>query len=135
MTLRCLQIAAAITLGATLAPAFAQMAAPAPLPAASAASAASAAPEAKPGPRALSPSELRDSASTPGDLRPEDRVKPQISIGLGKGPATPLKLIPPSGTPAASGGINDASVRCEAETDVQARAACRKRLASTAPAR
>ena len=132
MTLRCLQIAAAITLGATLAPAFAQIAAPAPLPAASAASAA---PDAKPGRRALSPSELRDSASTPGDLRPEDRVKPQISIGLGKGPATPLKLTPRGGTPAASGGINDASVRCEAEADVQARAACRKRLASTAPAR
>lgn len=127
MTPRCLPIAAAFVLAATLVPASAQ-----PL---AAASAASQAPAGKPTPRPLSPSELRDSASTPGDLRPADPVTPQFRIALGKAPAAPLKLTAPRTAPAASGGINDASVRCEAEADTQARALCRQRLAGTAPRR
>ena len=132
MKFNCLPLAAALTLAVSLFSASAQISAPPPP------SAASALPAAKPGPKPLTPTELRDSATPPGDLRPEDRVKPQISIPLGKGPPAPLKLesrAAPRGTAAAPGGIDDASARCEAELDEQVRATCRDKLAHAARGR
>ncbi len=134
MHTRCLPFAAALTLAASLVSALAQTSV------AASASGASAPRLGKPGPRPLSPSELRESASPPGDLRPEDLVKPQINIPLGRKPA-PVRAPEPrvqqrSGSAAvAAGGINDASARCEAEADVQARAACRAKLAQTTRSR
>lgn len=132
MNIRCLPLAAALTLAVSLFSAVAQTAAVPP------ASGASATPRVKPVPRALSPTELRESASTPGDLRPEDPIKPQINIPLGRKPAVSLPPEPRAqrrAGSAAAGGINDASARCEAETEAQARIACRGKLAQTTPSR
>ena len=128
--MKTLPLAAALTLAAWLISSVAQSAIAPPLPQASAPTAA------KPAPRPLSPTELRESATPPGDLRPEDPVRPQISIPFGKKPA----LAPEpraqrrigSASAAAAGGINDASARCEAELDTQARLDCRNKLARTA---
>jgi hypothetical protein len=85
-------------------------------------------PRAKPPVRRLTPDELRDSASTPGDLRPEDPVVPQIRIPLGRPAAGPAPAPKPparrdkSGTP----GIDDDAARCRAQASSQARAACAK---------
>jgi hypothetical protein len=100
-------------------------------PAASAPSiAASAAPTAKPEKRALSPAELRDSATTPGDLRPERRVTPQLSIPLNQNSPPKPALVPaPRATNAPSGGIDDSAARCAALADAQAREACRAKIA------
>ena len=125
--MKTLPLAVALTLAAWLISSIAQTATAPPLPAASA-------------PRLLSPSALRESASPPGDLRPEDPVKPQISIPFGKKPATPMVPEPSAqrrtgSTAAAAGGINDASARCEAEIGDAERAACRTRIAQTNPRR
>jgi hypothetical protein len=132
MTTRCLPLAAALTLAVSIFNAAAQPAAAPALPSASAPTAA------KPAPRPLSPNELRESASPPGDLRPEDPVKPQISIPLGRKPVPTLAPEPRAqrrigSASAAAGGINDASARCEAEVSDTARVACRTRLAQTKP--
>ncbi len=131
MTTRCLPLAAAFTLAVSV---FAAVAQPASAPVA----AASAPKVEQAAPRPLSPTALRESASPPGDLRPEDPVKPQISIPLGKKPAVPLAPEPRAqrrmgSASAAAGGINDASARCEAEVGNAARAACRNKLALTNP--
>ena len=125
-------VAVTLTLAVALFSAVAQPLAPVPT------SGASAVPMAKPVPRPLTPAELRDSASTPGDLRPEDPVKPQISIPLGKGPPAGSKLVSraaPRNAAAPAGGVNDASARCEAEVDEQVRATCRDKLAHTTRSR
>jgi hypothetical protein len=133
MTTRCLPLAAALTFAVSIFNAAAQPAAAAALPGASAPTAT------KPAPRPLSPNELRESASPPGDLRPEDPVKPQISIPLGKKPVATLSPEPRaqrrigSASAAAAGGINDASARCEAEVGAAERSACRTKLAQTSP--
>ena len=85
-------------------------------------------------PRPLGPAELRESATTPGDLRPQDPVRPQVNIPLGKQPGPSLASEPRAqrrigSASATSGGINDASARCEAEADPQARLSCRNKLA------
>jgi hypothetical protein len=134
MTTRCLPFAAALALAVSSFNATAQPASAPALPSASAPTAA------KPAPRPLSPNELRESASPPGDLRPENPVKPQISIPLGKKPVPALAPEPRAqrrigSASAAAGGINDASARCEAEVDDAARAACRSKLAHTQPRR
>lgn len=131
-------LAVALTLAAWLISSIAQTAtatasAP-PLPGASAPTAS------KPAPRPLSPTELRESATPPGDLRPEDPVRPQISIPFGKKPAASLAPEPRAqrrigSASASAGGINDASARCEAEADAQARFACRSKLAQTTRSR
>ena len=133
--MKTLPLAAALTLAAWLISSIAQTAT-APLPAASAPT------PVKPVERPLSPTALRESASPPGDLRPEDPVKPQISIPFGKQPAAPLapepraqRRIGTASTAATAGGINDASARCEAELGDAARAACRNKLAQTKPPR
>jgi hypothetical protein len=87
---------------------------------------AAAPPRGKPSPRLLTPAETRDSASTPGDLRPEDRVIPQISIPLGRTPPGPA-LAPKAAVrrdKAGKSGIDDAAARCGAQASSQARAAC-----------
>lgn len=134
MTTRCLPLAAALTLAVCLFSAAAQPAATVAVQGASAPAVG------KPVPRPLSPTELRESASPPGDLRPEDPVKPQISIALGKKPIPPLAPQPRAqrrigSASAVAGGINDASARCEAEVGEAARVACRSQLAQTAARR
>jgi hypothetical protein len=134
MTTRCLPLAAALTLAASIFNAAAQ---PASAPAQPSASAP---PTTKPAPRPLSPNELRESASPPGDLRPQDPVKPQIKIPLGRKPVAALAPEPRAqrrigSASVAAGGINDASARCEAELGDAARAACRGKLAQTKPRR
>ena len=126
-----LPLAAALTLAAWLISSIAQTATAPALPEASAPTAG------KPLPRPLNPTALRESATPPGDLRPEDPVRPQISIPFGKKPAPSLAPEPRAqrrigSASAASGGINDASARCEAEVDSQARLACRSKLAQAA---
>ena len=51
----------------------------------------------RPGPRLLTPTETRNSATAPGDLRPERPVTPQIRIPFGKAPSpvAPVAPAPP----------------------------------------
>jgi hypothetical protein len=127
---RCLPLSLAAVLVLALAPSasMAQASAPPPIDAASAPPATT-----KPGPRLLTPAETRDSATPPGDLRPERPVTPQISIPLGRAPPAPSKVPPRamrSANPAsAAAGIDDAVARCEAEVGEQVRAKCRDQLA------
>ena len=132
--MKTLPLAAALTLAAWLISSIAQNATTPPLPAASVPT------ESKPAPKALSPAALRESATPPGDLRPEDPVRPQINIPLGRKPVASLAAEPRAqrrigSASAAAGGIDDASARCEAEVDTQARLACRGKLAQTAAKR
>ena len=104
--------------------AWAQASAPAQSPSAPAA--------AKPRSTPLSPQQLRESATLPGELRPERAAVPQINVPLGRKPAVPVK--PQSkasrrGGAEPTNGIDDAVARCEAQSDRQVRADCRARLA------
>ena len=105
--------------------ASAQGNAPAPGPAASAPS------PAKPPPRLMSPAETRDSATMPGELRPEQPAKPQINIPLGKSADAPARPAARAASRSKTGpaGINDAVARCEAVVDASERAKCRDGLA------
>jgi hypothetical protein len=134
MTTRCLPLAAALTLAVSMFNVAAQSAATAAAPGASAPTLDKAAP------RPLSPTALRESASPPGDLRPEDPVKPQISIPFGKKPVPALAPEPRAqrrigSASGVASGINEDSARCEAEVGNTERAACRTRLAKTNPRR
>lgn len=127
MKTRHLPLAAAMALAAFAAQS--QVTAAGPILAASAAPASAA----KTGPRLLTPTQSRDSATTAGDVRPERAVTPQVSIPLSKKP-TPSALPkrpPGSAQPngAAAGGINDGAARCEAQVDEQERAKCHDKLA------
>ena len=97
--------------------------------------AASAPLTAKPGPRLQTPAELRDSASTPGDLRPEERVTPQIVIPLRKtAPPTKARAAAARRSAAASAAaIDDSAARCEAQSSAQARETCRASLTKKGP--
>jgi hypothetical protein len=83
--------------------------------------------------RLMSPEQLRDSATTPGDLRPERPVTPQINVPFGKPPpsasptaeARPL----PRSAAASATGVDDAAARCEAQDNDSLRAVCRAKLA------
>ena len=125
MTYRWLPLFTAAAIGVATVSTLAQTVAPA-------ASAPASAPLAsKPGPRLQTPTELRDSASTPGDLRPEERVTPQIVLPLRQGvPATkaPRTAARRSAT-ASSAGIDDSVARCEAQASEEARRVCRAGLA------
>ena len=91
-----------------------------------------------PGPKLLSPAETRDSASMPGELRPEQPAKPQINIPLGRTPpvaATAASAAASRAQPGTKAGINDAVARCEAIVDETLRARCRADLAKQAPTR
>ena len=103
----------------------------APAPAASAAVAA------RPGPALRTPEEKRDSATVPGDLRPEDRVVPQLTLTLGRTPPPPVVGASGAGKRArakANGGIDDAVARCAARETAQERADCRAAIRRPAPA-
>ena len=135
--MKTLPLAIALTLAAWLISSIAQTATATATATAPAMPEASAPSAGKPLPRPLGPAELRESATAPGDLRPEDPVRPQIKIPLGTRPAPSLAPEPRAqrrigSASAASGGINDASARCEAEADSQARLACRNKLAQAA---
>ncbi len=129
MKSRCLPLAAALAMAVLPCAASAQTSAPPPVSAASA-SAPSTIP---PGPRLQTPAQRRDSASPPGDLRPERPVTKQLSIPLGKNALPPSKSEARAarrGSTAASGGIDDSAARCEARADEQERASCRDQLTS-----
>ena len=89
--------------------------------------AASAPPPLKTTPRPLTPSEKRDSATVPGDVRPADAVIPQINLPIGRTPP----VNPPTRAEAqrqsqarANGGVDDGVARCKAETTAAARREC-----------
>ena len=108
------------------------------------------APPARTGPRLLSPTETRNSATPPGDLRPERPVTPQIRIPFGKAPppaspapaperspsvglsgnsALPAPAAALDATEAARNATAAAAARCETLVGEQVRAKCRDRLA------
>ena len=99
--------------------------------------AASAPRAAKAGPKRLTPIELRDSATMPGDLRPQDRVTTQIVIPLRRGAAQTKAPVGSARRPAAaaSGGIDDSAARCEAEASGPGRESCRNARAGQARTR
>jgi hypothetical protein len=118
---------AAIALAVTPLLVFAQASAPAEVPAKS-----NIAPAGKTGPRLLTPTEKRDSATAPGDVRPERKVTSQVNIPIGKTPPGSPKVDARAARrpPAASAvGIDDAAARCEAELDDAVRAICRDKRA------
>jgi len=97
---------------------------------------ASAAAPTKPAPRVLTPDEKRETATVPGDLRPEGPATPQLSIPLGKTADKPTSPTAKRGkTGSAAGGINDAVARCNAEVDDNERAKCRDRAAQQSRSR
>ena len=138
MTLRLTLLA---TLALALGPvgAFAQASAPLAMPALPASGASAPSATAPTGPRLRSPAETGNRAATPGELRPERPVTPQISIPFGKKPPPPEKGGEPRtvkrGKPAASGDVDDAAARCESQTDPTVRASCRAKLAREANGR
>ena len=127
MKIRWLLLAAAMACAALPGIAMAQASSPVSTSAASAPAAA------KPALKPSTPQQSRDSATMPGDLRPEHPVVPQIDIPLGKktpAPPKPRSKAASGGSAAsAAGGIDDAVASCEAQVDAQARADCRARLA------
>lgn len=109
---------------------LAQAPAAPPAPSSPAASAATA-----PRKRPLSPEELRDSATMPGELHPAQPAKPQISIPLGRKPPAPLEPAANAVPPDAAGSavrIDDSVARCKALTSARARAACLRAPAASA---
>lgn len=90
---------------------------------------------ARPGPKLLSPAETRDSASMPGEFRPEQPARPQINIPLGNTPPAAASRPAQQAQPGSKAGINDAVARCEAMVDEAQRARCRAGLAKQAPSR
>jgi hypothetical protein len=125
----CLTFAAALLLAVATLPATAQSGASAPL-----AAEPSSAPV-RSGPRVLTPLEMRDNATPPGELRPEHPVTPQIRIPLGRKPPASSKAEPTASRPgnaASAGSPDDAVARCEAQAGEQVRAKCRDELARQA---
>ena len=124
MRFRCLTLSTAAALAVALLPALAQT----PTTPTPAASAPASAPQIlAPGPRVLTPTERRESSSAPGDLRPEEKVTPQIVIPLRKGSPPPTKAERAAarrGTAASSAAIDDAAARCEAQSSKAAREKC-----------
>ena len=129
MSFDCLPLLTAAALAVALLPALAQSpasAASAPAPKVSA-----------PGPRVQTPAEVREGSSIPGDLRPEEKVTPQIVIPLRKGPP-PTKAERAAarrGTAASSAAIDDAAARCEAQSSKAAREKCGAGMAQKRPPR
>jgi hypothetical protein len=128
LALGCLSCAAGIVAAAPVAPQTA----------ASAASSASAPTTSKRVKRPLTAQELRESATFPGDMRPQDMPPPQVSVPLGRKPPPPSpaeaqEAAQDAGMP---GKIDDRVARCKAQADPKQRAACTSALAaSDAPRR
>lgn len=131
MKIRCLPLSAALALAVSALAASAETRPPVP------AANASAPTVVKSGPRLVSPVEMNQNASPPGELRPENPVTPQIVIPLRNQSAVqplPDKRALKAAKSTPTGGVNDAAARCEALTDAAARAACRNKVApATSP--
>lgn len=110
-------------------------------PVASAPEAAASRPQAprraKPERRPLAPQELRDSASFPGEMRPEDMPPPQVTVPLGRKPPPPSPATAGAAAQDATapGKIDDRVARCKALADVRERAACSRALSASEPLR
>jgi hypothetical protein len=122
MKMSCLRAAAILMLAAGPAVAFGQASAP-PFPAASASPT---------GPRLLTPGESRERAMPPGNVGPERRVTPQVSVPLGRTPPPPSSATRdarplPIGNPASA--IGTGAARCESLRGEQVRAKCRDQQA------
>jgi hypothetical protein len=126
MSFRFLPLLSAAALAAAMSPALSQSAPPA-------ASAPAAAPRASaPAPALRSPAEQRQEATIPGDLRPDEKVTPQIVIPLRKNaPQAKPERVDARRDSAASAPavIDDAAARCEAQPSKAARARCHARIA------
>ena len=123
-----LLIAAALALGCLQARAQPSVSVPAPV--------ASASTKPQPGPKLLSPTALRDSATAPGSLRPERPALPQVSVPMGVPPPEPAPSSPgalPPNLAASAGGTSDAVARCEAKLSALERRQCRRQLAQQSP--
>jgi hypothetical protein len=129
MSFRCLPLLTAAALAVALLPALAQT------PALGASAPASAPRAPRPGPRVQTPAEIREGSSIPGDLRPEEKVTPQIVIPLRKGapPTRAERAAPRRGTAASSAAIDDAAARCEAQSSKAAREKCGAGVAQKRP--
>lgn len=125
----CLPLLTAAAFAVALLPALAQTAAPA------ASAPASASRGSGPGPRLQTPAEIREGSSIPGDLRPEEKVTPQIVIPLRKGPlpTEAQRAAPRRDTAASSAAIDDAAARCEAQSSKAARQKCGAGMAQKRP--
>jgi hypothetical protein len=121
-----------------IAVAFAAMACAALAPGAQAqavAPAVSAAPASAPAvdksmPRPMTAAEKRDSATVPGDVRPEEPVIPQISVPLGRTPPAPAQTkadLERKRQAAAKGGVEDSIARCKAVPTKSEREDCLSR--------
>lgn len=125
MNIRRLPLTAALALAVAAVAASAETRPPVP------AANASAPTVVKSGPRLVSPVEMNQNASPPGELRPENPVTPQIVIPLRNQSAVqppPDKRVPKAAKSTPTGGVNDAAARCEALSDAAARAACRDKV-------
>jgi hypothetical protein len=120
-----LHTAAALLLALAAAGAWAQ-----PAPAASVngkalvvAPAPSAPVKGRPAPRRMTAAESRETATLPGELKPEGSpTQPQLNLSLGKRPSDPVRA---SGKTRSS--VNDSAVRCAAMVNENDRALCRER--------
>jgi len=126
MRFRFRPLMSAAALAAALSPAWSQSAPPA-------ARAPAAAPRASaPAPALRSPAESRQEATIPGDLRPDEKVTPQLVIPLRKNApgAKPERVdVRRDAAASAPGSIDDAAARCEAQSSKAARARCHARTA------
>ncbi|MES2959387.1 MAG: hypothetical protein V4792_14445 [Pseudomonadota bacterium] len=106
-----------------------------PVPAPSAA--ASTPGTSRPAPRLQTPTELREGSSTPGDLRPEGKVTPQIVVPLRRATPPPTKAERAATRPVSavsSPVIDDSAARCEAQVSKAARDQCGARDKKKMPA-
>ena len=83
--------------------------------------------------RPLTAAEKRESAASPGELRPERTITPQITIPLGKIPPDAARASTGSRTGTGTGtgkpsgsAVNDSAGRCAAIVDENERAKCRE---------
>ena len=95
--------------------------------------AASAPVQSKTRPRPMTAAEQSESATVPGDHRPEEPVVPQIHIPLGKRPVLPETRAEAQrrSKVEARGGIDDDVARCKAAATAAARDECQTRLRKT----
>jgi hypothetical protein len=114
----------------------AQAAQAASAPASAASSAASAPRTARPVKRPLTAQELRESATFPGDMRPEDMPPPQVKVPLGRKPPppSPAEAAAAAEGAAAPGKIDDRVARCKALKDARQRDACTRAVVASEPA-
>jgi hypothetical protein len=119
-------VVAAQTLPAASAPAGAAASTPS--------AAASSAKTAKALRRPLTPEEMRDSASFPGDLRPDGPPTPQIKVPLGRKPPPPSDAVASAARRDAAvspSKIDDRVARCKGQPTAEQRAACAQGLAAS----